>query len=80
MAYNNVNALALNAFSEKRIITKGGACIRYFIFDILYRINHSCEPNLEHYFDDDDVTYCAANRPIKAGEQIFINYLEQMEF
>lgn len=80
LAYRHVNSIAINAFSEEIKCSVGGMCTRYFLFDTLSRINHSCNPNLEHYTDDDDRTYCVVNRPIKAGEQLFINYVSQMKF
>lgn len=80
LAYRHVNTIGLNAFSEEKKCSAGGVCTRFFIFDTLCRINHSCIPNLEHYTDDDDRIYCVVARPIKAGEQLFINYVSEMEF
>lgn len=80
LAYRHVNSIAMNAFSEEVKSSIGGICTRFYIFDILCRINHSCSPNVEHYRDDDDRTYCKVIKPIKAGEQLFINYLIHMEF
>lgn len=80
LAYRHVNSIAVNAFSEEIKCSAGGLCTRFSIFDTLCRINHSCSPNLEHFLDDDDRTYCVVARPIKKGEQVFINYVCQMEF
>lgn len=80
LAYRHVNSIAINAFSEEIKCSIGGACTRFFIFDTLCRLNHSCNPNLEHYTDDDDRTYCVVTRPIKTGEQLFINYVSEMKF
>lgn len=80
LAYRHANIIELNAFSEKTNCTKGGAIIRLSIYDVLSRLNHSCDPNVTHHIDDDDYTYCVVSRPIQTGEQLFINYLSQMEF
>lgn len=80
LAYRHVNSIAINAFSEEIKCSDGGVCTRFSIFDTLCRINHSCSPNLEHFLDDDDRTYCVVARTIKKGEQVFINYACQMEF
>lgn len=80
MAYRHANTISLNSFEEEKICSKGGVCVRRSIFDVLCRLNHSCDPNVEHYIDDDYVTYCVAVRPIKAGEQLFINYVSTMKW
>lgn len=80
MAYRHADCIALNAFSEDVAWTKGGVCTRFYIFDIISRINHSCDPNIDHFLDDDDVTYFVASRPIKKGEQLFVNYTLGKEF
>lgn len=80
LAYRHVNSISINAFSEEIKCSAGGICTRFSIFDILSRINHSCNPNVEHYLDDDDHTYCVVVRPIKTGKQLFINYASEMEF
>lgn len=80
MAYRHANCIALNAFSEDVAWTDGGTCTRFYIFDIISRINHSCDPNIDHFLDDDDVTYFIANRHIKEGEQLFVNYTLGKEF
>lgn len=54
--------------------------MRYYVFDAFSRFNHSCDPNLDQYLDDDDVTYCIANRQITKGDQLYINYLGDMKF
>lgn len=80
IAYIHANSLLYNAFSEKIMCSKGGAYMRYYIFDVLSRLNHSCDPNMDMYLDDDDATMGIAARSIKAGEQIFINYVGDMPF
>lgn len=80
LAYIHANSLSVNTFSEKNIHSKGGFCVRYYIFDALSRFNHSCDANLDQYLDDDDVTYCVTNRHIAQGDQLFINYLGDMKF
>lgn len=80
IAYRHANSIPINAFDENVKCSEGGAYVRLAIFNVLCRINHSCNPNLDHYIDDDDVTYCVANRPIKTGEQLFINYFGDLKF
>lgn len=82
IAYQHANSIPLNAFSEKIDCSKNGSYVRFSIFDVLSRFNHSCVPNLEHYIDNDydETTYCISTRSIKAGEQLFINYLCGMNF
>lgn len=79
-SYNHACSVTLNAFSEKILCSKGGANVRFYIFDVFSRLNHSCQPNLEQYLNDDDVTVCTAVRQITAREQLFINYLGDMQF
>lgn len=80
LAYRHAISVTLNMFSETIICSKGGGYVRCSMSDILSRLNHSCDPNLNHYIDDNDVTYCVAARPIKAGEQLYINYMSEMIF
>lgn len=80
LAYRHVNSILINAFAEENICSKGGVYTRFFMFDVASRLNHSCDPNVEHYTDDDEMTYFVASRTIKAGEQLFINYLCETEF
>lgn len=80
LACRHVGSIPLNGFSETVEYSDGGACMRYYIFDALSRLNHSCDPNLEQYLEEDDVTYCAASRHIKAGEQLFICYFGEEQF
>lgn len=46
-----------------------------YIYDVMLLINHSCTPNLFNISRPDDVSHCITVKPIKAGEQVFINYL-----
>lgn len=54
LAYNHANSLNLNSFAEKIDCSPGGSLVRYYIFDVLSRFNHSCDPNIELYLDDND--------------------------
>lgn len=45
-----------------------------YIFDVLSIINHSCAPNL-NFATMGNLGYCVSVRPIKKGDQVFINYL-----
>lgn len=45
-----------------------------YIFDVLSIINHSCAPNM-HFKIDGKIGSCVSVRPIKKGDQVFINYL-----
>lgn len=45
-----------------------------YVFDVLSIINHSCAPNL-HFAVMGKIGYCVSVRPIKKGDQVFINYL-----
>lgn len=66
-------------FSENFPVSEFGVIECYFIYSFLCRINHSCAPNLHHYIDDNHITHCVTIRPIKRGEQVFINYVIGME-
>lgn len=79
MAARHAVSIELNSFCEEFRVSKGGLCRRYSIFDAISRINHSCVPNVHHYIDENNVMNCIAVRPIKAGDQIFINYLSGSE-
>lgn len=80
LAHRHTSTIEMNAFSEQKTVSEGGICTRYFIYDALSRLNHSCDPNIQHFTDDNDVTNCIVIRQIKSGEQCFINYLGGMEF
>lgn len=80
LSYKHANTLKLNAFSEQLPFTKGGAFVRYYIFDTLSRFNHACDANVEQYLDDENITRCVASRDIVPSEQLFIDYLNGMEF
>lgn len=82
LACKHINSLQINSFSEEVKLSKG-TCTRYFIHDVLSRANHSCEPNVHHFYndhDDNNIIYGQTTRQIKKGEQIFINYLGRMTF
>ena len=41
------------------------------------RVNHSCDPNAYHYHEKDTGTnLLLSSKPIKQGEEIFINYFD----
>lgn len=80
LAYRHATTIRHNSFSEESVITKGGISTSFAIYDIASRINHSCSPNLEHVIDDNNMTHCVTIRPIKKGEQVFINYVIGMDF
>lgn len=75
LAFRHAISLQHNAFSEEKEISQGGTLYRYSLYDILSIFNHSCNPNINSYIDDDDITYCETARAIKKGQQLFINYL-----
>lgn len=80
LAYQHAKCITLNAFSEEIACSKGGAYVRFYIFDVFSRLNHSCQPNLDQYLDDSDVTICIAAQPIQRNEQLFIDYTGGMVF
>lgn len=45
-----------------------------YLFDVLSIVNHSCAPNM-HFSLRGKCGYCVVVRPIKRGDQVFINYL-----
>lgn len=80
VAHRHASTIELNAFSEQQTVSKGGICRRYSIYDALSRLNNSCDPNIHHLTDANDITNSIVIRRIKSGEQCFINYLGKMEF
>lgn len=80
LACRHISTIELNSFSEEFEISKGGTCTRYSMYDVLSRFNHSCIPNLHHFKDDNNIVRGVTIRPIKKGDQIFINYLADMNF
>lgn len=79
-AFHLAASIPLNAFSDRRVVSKGGALHQYAIHSILSWFNHSCSPNINHYIDDDGLTYCEATQPVPKGKQLFINYFGNQEF
>lgn len=75
MAARHAVCLEQNTFSEEFVVSKGGICTHYSIYDAISRMNHSCAPNIHHYIDDKNILNCVAVRPMKRGDQIFMNYL-----
>lgn len=80
IALNHANSLELNEFSEDQVVGKGGSTKRYYIYDLISRFNHSCQPNIETYLNSDDELVCVAAHQILEGEQLFISYLGNAEF
>lgn len=79
MASRHIATIKINSFSEEFTVGKG-VCTRYSLHDALSIINHSCAPNLHHYYDTENVIRCVSIRPIRKGDQIFISYLGDMKF
>lgn len=75
MARKNIACIGKHVFADECAIGIGGISTKYTIFDVISRINHSCAPNLHHFIDDKNKMRCVAVRPIKKGQQLFINYL-----
>lgn len=80
MAYRHANTIMINSFQDDFNVSGGGLLRKVAMFDILSRFNHSCSPNVEHYIDDDEITYCVTTRRINKGEQLFINYVSTTEW
>lgn len=80
LAYRHTTTIQLNMFSEVSKVTSGGISTRFNVYDILSRYNHSCVPNIHHMIDEDETTCCITVRPIKKGEQLFIDYLVDKHF
>lgn len=80
LAVQHSTTIDLNTFSEEIEVGVGGILQRYWMYDVFCRFNHSCVPNLEHTLDDNDMINCITLRPIKEGEQLFINYLTGKTF
>lgn len=79
LSYRHITSLAQNSFTEETTVSRGGISTRFSLYDILSRFNHSCSPNLHHYIDENQITCCVVIRPIKKGDQVFINYLGEMK-
>lgn len=79
MASRHIATIKINSFSEEFPISQGKFS-RISLHGVLSRMNHSCMPNVEHYFDGNNAIQCETKQPIKKGDQIFINYLSAMPF
>lgn len=66
----NLHNTVVNA--QNSFFYDGGPKVRY-IFDILLLINHSCASS--HFSGFDKICFSICVRPIKKGDQVFINYL-----
>lgn len=73
LTLHHVTVIPQNAFRHERF--KRDWIKTDYIYDIMSLINHSCTPNLFNHSISDDIGYCMAIRPIRQGEQVFINYL-----
>lgn len=80
LSYCHTTTIAMNTFSEESVISEGGILTQFWIHDVISRLNHSCAPNLHHCLDDANMTNFVAVRPIKKGDQIFIDYVVDMKF
>lgn len=49
--------------------------IKMSLYIIASYFNHACASNVSGLNTDENVRYCRTNRPIKAGQQLFITYL-----
>lgn len=79
MACRHIAAIKINSYSEDIPVSKG-VCTRFAIHDVLSRVNHSCTPNIHHYYDRDNIIRCVTIRPIKKGDQLYMNYLGELQF
>lgn len=79
MACRHISTVDINLFSEQIFASKG-ICMRFSIHDVISRLNHSCTPNVHHYHDSENITRLVTVRPIKSGDQIYMNYLGEMTF
>lgn len=73
-----VNVLNTNAFETFRIVQDEENNDHEIILRGLYILgalmNHHCLANVRYVFDENQVMWCHASRPIRKGEQIFNNY------
>ncbi|TPX09823.1 uncharacterized protein E0L32_009014 [Thyridium curvatum] len=67
--------LATNAFDID--VDDGGETEFFVVFPEIARFNHDCRPNADYWFDPETLTqYIHAVRPIAAGEEITISYMD----
>lgn len=57
LAICHAHSISSNSFFETTNCSKGSACVRLSIHNVLSRYNHSCDPYLNQYTDDHDITY-----------------------
>lgn len=79
IAYQHVVTIGINVFSEETNV-KCGISTRFVMHDVLSRFNHSCSPNIHHVYAENNDTHCVVVRPIKKGDQLFIDYLPGTKF
>lgn len=80
LALRHILSFPIYTFGEEIPYQNGICYSRYYIYDLFSRFNHSCDPNVDHYVDDNEETHLFASRPIKAGEQLFITYITGLNF
>lgn len=79
LAYRHLLALPINCFSEKITLCKG-LLNRYMIYDLIPMFNHSCDTNLDHFINEENIHHCVATKSIKKSSQLFINYVLGQKF
>lgn len=73
LVLHHTTVIPKNAFFDEIAQCSDQYTVKY-MFDILSIVNHSCAPNL-HFATSEKCGYCVTVRPIKKGDQVFINYL-----
>ena len=64
-------------FPESESLEAGEILIAELTRNLVARFNHDCRPNADYYFDPDTLSqHIHAIRPIAAGEEISITYIE----
>lgn len=75
LTLHHVAVIARNSFRFQSQQITSGSIKSSYIYDVMSLFNHSCSPNLFNFCRPDDISYCIVVKPIRAGEQMFINYL-----
>lgn len=73
LTLHHLTVIPQNSFRQERYNV--GWIKTDYIYDVLSLINHSCAPNLFNHSNSHGTAYCMTVRPIKKGEQLYINYL-----
>lgn len=74
-----LGALAYNQTLKISLLSQNLSSGNFF-HPCMLLLNHSCDPNIFTTIVDENKVAWIANRPIKAGQQIFINYNNATEF